>query len=118
MNDKRPMYFLWLYGGGSLFGICLFGIIEIEIIPRILFGLIGLYFLLSAYLFLCPRCKMQIMRPTGMTWENQFDMPRYCLRCGRDRRNVKPFQFICKPEPWDGKYHDEGGGEQPKYRGY
>ncbi|EGF93381.1 hypothetical protein ABI_18210 [Asticcacaulis biprosthecium C19] len=32
------------------------------------------------------------------------------MMCGRDRKGVWPFQYQIKPEPWDGRYHDEGGG--------
>lgn len=101
-----------------MFIVGVFDIFATGVIVRILLIIIGLFLYLRALLLLCPRCKMWIMRPPAMTWKNQYDIPRYCLRCGRDRRDVKPFQFLFKKEPWDGKYHDEGGGEQPEYRGY
>lgn len=35
---------------------------------------------------------------------------RWCPICGRTREGVWPFQYMVKPESWDGAYHDEGGG--------
>ncbi|MEM9965260.1 MAG: hypothetical protein AAGC58_07920 [Asticcacaulis sp.] len=63
---------------------------------------------------LCPRCKLNISkRPT--IWRHSLTpIPKHCFRCGRDRKGVKPFQFLFKPEPWDGNYRDDGGGKPPE----
>jgi hypothetical protein len=60
----------------------------------------------------CPRCGTHIM----VDWSDwrRAHVPRHCVLCGRARADVWPFQYLLKPEPWDGEYHDEGGGPQPQ----
>lgn len=60
--------------------------------------------------FLCPRCRL----PVGVSWSNWRGIGQrpWCPACGRSRSGVKPFQYLLRPEIWDGEYHDEGGGAQ------
>jgi hypothetical protein len=59
----------------------------------------------------CPRCALPVGLSGGM-WRHSA-VPSYCIGCGRFRRDVWPFQYILKPETWDGEYHDDGGGPAP-----
>ncbi len=56
----------------------------------------------------CPRCTTHI----AMRDQRWRGGPRaeWCYICGRSRKRVWPFQYVLKPEVWDGEYHDEGGG--------
>ncbi|WP_040308733.1 hypothetical protein [Asticcacaulis biprosthecium] len=56
----------------------------------------------------CPRCQYTLFR--SRRWGEDQPPHRWCMMCGRDRKGVWPFQYQIKPEPWDGRYHDEGGG--------
>jgi hypothetical protein len=56
----------------------------------------------------CPRCGLSVGISDGI-WRHSL-VPHHCIACGRTRRDVWPFQYLVKPEPWDGTYHDEGGG--------
>ncbi|ESQ87561.1 hypothetical protein ABAC460_19740 [Asticcacaulis sp. AC460] len=60
----------------------------------------------------CPRCGLSVGISDG-TWRHSAP-PQHCIGCGRNRRDVWPFQYVLKPEPWDGQYHDEGGGPAPE----
>lgn len=61
---------------------------------------------------LCPRCQTHISEDGWSRWR-RFHIPKYCTVCGRARQGVWPLQFRLRPEPWDGQYHDEGGGPKP-----
>jgi hypothetical protein len=58
----------------------------------------------------CPRCYLPLTQNT-FTWKPTVF--KHCPACGRDRRKIWPFQHWFRPEPWDGEYHDEGGGPAP-----
>lgn len=106
-------------------GLMIFPWIAIDghILIKSILCLLGMFLWISGLFTLCPRCKMHIsQRATKFyfsftKWSSET-YSRYCIRCGRDRHGVKPFQFYFKPEAWDGKYHDEGGGEQPDPNSY
>ncbi|WAC49550.1 hypothetical protein OVA03_06505 [Asticcacaulis sp. SL142] len=71
------------------------------------------WMLFAVYAFsLCPRCETNISTDGWSRW-TRFHLPKYCTVCGRPRQGVWPLQFRLRPEPWDGQYHDEGGGPQP-----
>lgn len=56
----------------------------------------------------CPRCSMHIAT-REQRWRGG-PSAQWCYICGRSRRRVWPFQYVLKPETWDGEYHDDGGG--------
>lgn len=110
-------YFEYIHLLGVLIIAPVFFLKELNIFFKILLIIIGFSCRAIQGYWLCPRCKMPIMQAhysVGLV----TDAPQHCLRCGRDRSDVLPFQYLRKPEPWDGKYHDEGGGEQQEYYGW
>lgn len=56
----------------------------------------------------CPRCQYGLW--PARAWHETQPSRHWCMMCGRDRKGVWPFQYLVRPEPWDGHYHDEGGG--------
>ncbi|ADU13331.1 hypothetical protein [Asticcacaulis excentricus] len=69
-----------------------------------------LFFIGSSYR--CPRCELSLIKNTWNRWSTA-SIPNHCTVCGRTRADVRPFQYALCPEPWDGQYHDEGGGPFP-----
>ncbi|ESQ80171.1 hypothetical protein AEYBE204_06010 [Asticcacaulis sp. YBE204] len=72
----------------------------------------GTYLLAQHLNFHCPRCGTHV---SANTWSriNTGTAPAYCTVCGRSRQGIRAFQYKRHPEPWDGQYHDEGGGPFP-----
>ena len=80
----------------------------------LILGAMGALLFIVANLTLCPRCRLNIARRPTKYRHDLMPIPHHCFRCGRTRIGVWPLQFLFKPEPWDGKYHDEGGGPQQR----
>lgn len=60
----------------------------------------------------CPRCGYTLAPSRNPFAEGPGR--NWCPMCGRTRTRVWPFQYMIKPESWDGSYHDEGGGPGPQ----
>lgn len=97
-------FFCFGYGAVLMF--------DADLIKRLPLIIIGIFLFVTGNAALCPRCKLNIARKATIWRHSGKPIPRYCFRCGRNRKGVWPYQFLFKAEAWDGKYHDEGGGEQ------
>jgi len=68
----------------------------------------GTLLVMTAFAVRCPRCA----GPVSSRTPGWYGGPKneWCPVCGRRRHGIWPFQYLLRPESWDGEYHDEGGG--------
>ena len=60
-------------------------------------------FALTALNFKCPRCRLGIDSKQRPGYRVGYIPGADCPRCGRTRKGVWPFQYLLRPEPWDGR---------------
>lgn len=66
---------------------------------------VAILFASTALNFRCPRCRLGIDSKRHPGYRVGYVPGANCPRCGRTRRGVWPFQYLVKPEPWDGQPH-------------
>lgn len=54
--------------------------------------------LLSGASLLCPRCKTHLLTTRHSYSAPWIKVPDDCVRCGRSRKDVWPFQWLLRPE--------------------
>ncbi len=65
----------------------------------------GILFMCVFFFLRCPRCAAHVIfSGDGIAWLN---VDHCCVKCGRARRGIWPFQFIFAREKWDGKFRSE-----------
>ena len=72
-----------------------------EPIAASIVGLVSLGAWLSSGFLACPRCGLHISRRNvgGLIVPSLEPLPDHCVRCGRTRNDVYPFQRMIEPEP-------------------